>query len=169
MLPPARFALSLALAVLTLPLPTLGSLSFPNEMKKHLNLADIPPPAPGCRICHKDDKGGVMNVNKPFGRTMMDLGLKGASLPSLRGALDAVEAAASDSDTDGTSDITELREGTDPNVRVARPGEDPLPPLEEIPLPETGCAVSAPSKGDGAAVGGLLLALVSLARRRRRR
>jgi len=164
----ARIALPLAL--LASSTPALGSLLFPEEIKKHLDLAEVPPPAPGCRVCHKTDEGGFKNVTKPFGRTMMGFGTTASSVPAMLAALDAAEEAGSDSDRDGTPDVTELREGTDPNVRIAEPGEEPLPPIEEVPLPETGCAMAARPRGatEGAGLAALAVAWL-LSRRWRRR
>jgi hypothetical protein len=79
-----------AFVLLVASAPALASESFPEAIKDELGLAEVPPPSPGCRICHRDDVGGLMNVTKPFGRTMVDYGATAASVPTLLGALAAL-------------------------------------------------------------------------------
>lgn len=89
-----------------------ASLPFPSEISDHLG-GDTP--VPDCTICHATDLGGLGTVVKPFGMKMQERGLVAQNVSSLRTALDALEAEMSDVDGDGTPDIQELRDGTDPN------------------------------------------------------
>jgi len=90
--------------------PSLAHSTFPSDMESQLGMSCLP----ACTICHKDNLGGFGTINKPFGKAMQENGLLfvPASLP---GALQALEAAGTDSDGDGVGDVTELREGQDPN------------------------------------------------------
>ena len=88
-----------------------ASLPFPSEISDHLDNA----PVPECTICHETNTGGLGTVVQPFGEKMMSRGLTAQNVSSLRTALDALEAEGSDVDGDGTPDITELRNGTNPN------------------------------------------------------
>ncbi len=164
--------LTLPSALLCFAMPALASVAFPEALRKELELAEAPPPAPGCLVCHKTDAGGLKTVTKPFGRTLMGLGATASSVPALLGALGAAEQENADSDGDGIPDVTELRELTDPNVAAVAPGEEPPPPVEEVPLPETGCSVAvafAEREPPPAHAWLPLLALVALAARRRTR
>lgn len=120
--------------------PALASTTFPEALRKKLALAEIAGPAPGCRLCHQNDVGGVKTATKPFSRSLQAAGVAGANVPSLLAGLDALDADGTDSDRDGTSDIAELKAGTDPNVALS---DDGAPIAEDIPLPETGCALGA--------------------------
>lgn len=125
---------------------------------------DMPCP-PTCTVCHRDSNGGFFSVVKPFGQAMIDVGgLSARSPEDLPAALDALEAAKTDSDGDGATDVDELRAGEDPN----RPG------AQSLCGPVYGCGARIASDGPrwhaslaslGAA---LLLLLRSRARRRPR-
>ncbi len=92
---------------------------YPGVIQTHLGLAGQPPEL--CNLCHA---GPTMRgtVNDPFGRSLRDNGLVAGNAASLRAALDALESMGIDSDGDGIDDITELRNGTNPNVAE---GEEP--------------------------------------------
>jgi len=120
----------------------MASQAYPEALRAELGLAEIADPPTGCLLCHKDLVGGFMTVTKPFGRSLMKAGATGASVPSVRGALQMLQTAGTDSDFDGVADIPELQAGTDPNVAEVTEGEPPIPQPEEVPLPETGCALS---------------------------
>lgn len=162
-----RIVSSLVCAVLLGVAPSaLASVSFPEALRQELNLAAVPPPAPGCRLCHSTDAGGLKTVTTPFGRSMLTAGTTAANVPSMLASLRALETDGTDSDRDGTPDITELEAGTDPNVAQAPDGM-PVQPTEAVPLPETGCALrAAPATGVSGWVGLGLLWLLVRARRR---
>jgi MYXO-CTERM domain-containing protein len=81
------------------------------------------PCPPTCTVCHRDANGGFFTVVKPFGQAMIDVGgLSARSPEEIPGALQALDAAKTDSDGDGASDVDELRAGEDPN----RPGAQSL-------------------------------------------
>lgn len=156
-----RFGLAAATGLLLVSSNLWASMAFPEAIQKELGLADVPPPAPGCRICHRDDNGMLKTVTKPFGQAMMKAGATATSVPKMLDALRSLDARGIDSDADTIPDVEELREGTDPNAKTALampPGAGgaggaaaEVPPAEEeevvssIPLPETGCAVAGGS------------------------
>jgi hypothetical protein len=78
--------------------------------------------------------------------------------------LATLETNGADSDTDGTSDVDELRAGTDPNAL-----EGKLACYE--PPADEGCAVNSCSTTKSPTAGGLVavVALLSLVRLRRKR
>lgn len=141
-----------------------ASTTFPEALRKQLELAEIAGPAPGCRLCHQTDAGGLKTATKPLSRSLQAVGVSGANVPSLLAGLEALEADRTDSDHDGVSDIDELKAGTDPNVALS---DDGAPVAEDIPLPETGCALAGTRSASGAWTA-LVAALWLLARRSRR-
>jgi hypothetical protein len=143
--------------------PASASTTFPEALRSKLGLAQIAGPGPGCQLCHQNDEGGLKTATKPLARSLLKAGTMGASVPSLLAALDLLDSQNTDSDHDGSPDIAELQAGTDPNVAEAG-----TPPGEDIPLPETGCAVARPAAGAGAWAP-FVAALLLLARRSRRR
>ncbi len=147
--------------------PARASATFPEALRNKLGLAKIPGPAPGCRLCHQTDAGGLKTSTKPFSRSLQAAGVAGANVPSLLAGLDTLEADGTDSDGDGVSDIDELVAGTDPNLAVSDEG---APIAEQVPLPETGCAlggIPAASGGWPAFVAALWLVVVRRSRRQR--
>lgn len=142
-----------------------ASSTFPEALRGKLGLAQIAGPAPGCRLCHQTDVGGLKTATRPLGRRLLKAGAVGGSVPSLLAALDALEAEGSDSDHDGAPDISELEAGTDPNTAEAGA---PVSPAEDVPLPQTGCALTASPSSAGVWTS-LLCALGLLWRVRRRR
>jgi len=163
------FASSAVLGLLAVSLAphAAASMSFPEPLRNKLGLAELPYPPLGCQLCHADDQGGIGTATKPFGRSMRKAGTVGGSVPSMLAALNNIEADGTDSDHDGVPDIAELRAGTDPNVFMSTTGMAP-PPEEEIPLPETGCALA--QRRGSSFIGTMLLlsAALSFAVRRRR-
>jgi hypothetical protein len=145
-------------------LPAHASTTFPEALRNKLGLAEIAGPAPGCRLCHQTDAGGLKTSTKPFSRSLQAAGLAGANVPSLLAGLDTLEADGTDSDRDGVSDIDELVAGTDPNAAVS---DDGAPIAEQVPLPETGCALGTAPATSGAWTA--LVAALWLAVRRSRR
>jgi hypothetical protein len=147
------------------PAPARASATFPEALRNKLGLAQIAGPAPGCRLCHQTDAGGLKTSTKPFSRSLQAAGVAGANVPSLLAGLDTLEADGTDSDGDGVSDIDELVAGADPNVAIS---EDGAPMAEQVPLPETGCAWGGAPAASGAWPA-LAAALWLLTRRTRRR
>jgi MYXO-CTERM domain-containing protein len=153
------FCASFTLFVLTFAPRAFASDPYPEEIRAQLMLAE----KPLCTICHETLIGGLMTVNKPFGRTLQQkYGLRFLDAPGLRAAIMRMQQDGDDSDGDGTSDTAELQQGTDPNVPQ---GGGPI--AEEA---RYGCycsaagGASAPTAAGAAWLSGLLL---SVGRRRR--
>jgi len=153
------FCTSFTLLVLTLAPRAFASDTYPEAVKAQLMLAQVPL----CTICHETLTGGLMTINKPFGRKLQQMyGVRFQDVPGLRAAIMRMQENGEDSDGDGISDTAELQQGTDPNVPQ---GGGPI--AEEA---RYGCYCSAPggpstSTAAGAAwLSGLLL---SVGRRRR--
>jgi hypothetical protein len=151
---------SFGLAMLTVSAFAGASATFPAEVQSALNMPCTPP----CTICHKDNLGGIGTVTKPFGSNMIDVGhVKRADPSSVKPALDALDAAKTDSDGDGVSDIDELRAGDDPNTK----GANNL--CSDVPMYGCGARVAPNGRLDGwAAVAAFATAAALLARMRRR-
>ena len=140
-----------ALAALLLGANVASATSnFPAAVRTKLSLSYDPP----CSLCHTNGITGRGTVTTPFGKAMLARGLVASDETALNAALDKMVAEKVDSDLDGTTDIDELKAGTNPNG-------------DSLSV-SYGCNASG---GDpsalvlGAAVGGLLL----LSRTRRRR
>lgn len=142
------------LIVLSL-LASIGYTSpqFPAEIESYLNLPCTPP----CTICHLTNQGGVGTATMDFGMAAKQNGLVPQDVGSLQNALDAMDAAGVDSDGDGTPDIQELEQGTDPN-----PGGQAFC---QVAQPVYGCSTSG-GRGAGAWAIALVLAAIGLGRRR---
>jgi hypothetical protein len=163
----------LACLVALLALPAAASSEYPIAVQMHLSL--MRPPPQSCALCHTNGITGAGTVNTPFGRAARMQGLVGGgNTASLIAALDALDAAGTDSDSDGVSDINELRAGTNPNVANAMPdggtggggggtggGAGGGGDIVEIPPPRFGCGASV--------MPGLLAGAALLLLRRRRR
>jgi len=101
----------------SLVLPAHAMPNFPSEIQTHLGLSYAPP----CIICHATAQGGGPITTK-FGQAMLSNGLT-TSTASLAPALDALNAAKTDSDGDGTPDIQQIEEGRDPSTGASGPVE----------------------------------------------
>jgi hypothetical protein len=145
MIPRSPFACAAlcALSLLALSNDAAASTTYPEELRKYLQLDAIVGPAPGCRVCHQDDMGGLKTATKPVGRALISAGTAGGNVPSFLAALETLDAEHVDSDRDGSPDLDELRAGTDPNV--AMDSEGTIIRMEEVPLPQTGCALALSS------------------------
>lgn len=159
---------------------------FPGEIQSHLKLAAQPPSS--CSLCHTTGSaGGKGTVNTPFGVSVRGHGAAENDSAALDSALDAMDKDSTDSDGDGVPDITELRNGTDPNVNdvtgtkndAGQPGGGATNGSAPEP-PQYGCALAPAGTGIGRrsatrdvpfAFGAVALsmALVRLVQRRRRR
>jgi hypothetical protein len=102
-------------AGLVLSLPAWATPTFPSTIRSELSLDQTP----ACTVCHMDMTGGRGTVTKGFGKALMAEGLTANNDESLKQALAALETKNVDSDSDGTTDIDELRAGTDPEVASA--------------------------------------------------
>jgi hypothetical protein len=160
-------AVSCLLGLLATAPPVAASVAFPEAMRQELELDAVAPPAPGCRVCHKDDVGGLKTVTTPFGRSMLAAGTTAVNVSTVVASLRALEADGTDSDGDGVGDIEELRAGTDPNAGQA-PDGSPTAPVDQVPLPETGCSLGGSGTPSTAWVWASLGALWLLVRVRRR-
>ncbi|MBM4280574.1 MAG: hypothetical protein FJ137_07370 [Deltaproteobacteria bacterium] len=151
-----------ALPLLLLLAPAaLASSNYPGDLQSHLDA----PAAPACTLCHQSPGGGDTVVT-PFGLAMKDEGLTGFGQTALlTGALDALEAAATDSDGDGTGDVDELRAGRDPNVDDGDGGGGGGGDVPPPPAYGFGCAAAPASS---TALGASLVLLWGARRRRRR-
>lgn len=107
-----------ALLSLCLALPAAASSPFPDAIKAHLSLAKAPPTS--CALCHTNGVTGTGTVNTPFGTSLRAKGAVADDQAKLFAALDAL--GTTDSDGDGTDDLTELRASRDPNTKDATDG-----------------------------------------------
>lgn len=162
----------LPLLVVAVALPAFATAEFPGAIQTHLSLAA--PPAQSCALCHTNGITGAGTVNTPIGRALRMQGMLANDTASLVAALDALDAAGTDSDLDGVGDVAELRAGTNPNVAQAPAdggmgggagggtggggGGEP----EVLPPPKFGC-------GGAVAPGLAVVAALGLLQRRRRR
>jgi MYXO-CTERM domain-containing protein len=133
----------------------LASPSYPEALDKAAAMPCIPP----CTVCHADMNGGFGTATKPFAQAMQAHGLTAADPSLIRPAVVGLFQDGVDSDGDGLTDVSELDNGTDPNL----PGD------VSICGPEYGCAVvdggDAPDTGAPLLV---LLGVVAFSLRRRK-
>jgi MYXO-CTERM domain-containing protein len=144
----------LLLGLLLVAGPAAASSSYPAEIKAHLNLSYTPP----CSLCHANGVTGYGTVTTPFGKSMRARGLVCCNIGSLDTALDALAAEMTDSDGDGIPDITELKNGTDPNTAGGAP----------VTQPTYGCFNVTGQGPTAGATAALLLALAGARLLRRR-
>jgi uncharacterized protein (TIGR03382 family) len=89
----------------------LATSNFPGAVRAKLALTYDPE----CSLCHSNGITGRGTVTTPFGKAMLARGLAASDETALNAALDKMAADKVDSDLDGTSDIDELKAGTNPN------------------------------------------------------
>jgi MYXO-CTERM domain-containing protein len=92
----------------------------------------------GCPSCHTNEAGGLGTVTKPFGKTMMKLGLVANNTDSLYEAVVLLSTSNDDSDGDTIADFDELSPDGDPNDPAVFPEDaTPVPPAPSTPPPTT--------------------------------
>jgi hypothetical protein len=156
------FAAALA-AGATLTVPAAASEPFPAYIAEKYDM----PCVPACTLCHLTNLGGAANI-KPdpsFAYTLLTVDAMNhmleAGLPeTMDWALAGMEAMGSDTDKDGSPDITELREGTDPNGSAT--------PLCDVPKYGCGASVAntAPTRFGALALAASVMLVLGLRRRR---
>jgi len=127
---------------------------FPSEIQRDLSLSYQVP----CSVCHIKGNVAASTPITPFALSLRARGL--ADSRSLTTALQQLEADTVDSDGDGTSDIAELKAGTDPNSS----GNANIIGDQE---PGYGCGGTAPTGRNGGQAFALAAAAGWLIRRRR--
>jgi MYXO-CTERM domain-containing protein len=103
---------------LLVPRHALANPYFPDTVKQQLGLSS----APECTLCHQTNSGGEGTVVTLFGKYLMSQGLKEGSKSSLITALSKAEAAKYDGNKNGIDDITDLKQGNNPN-KVNKPAD----------------------------------------------
>jgi MYXO-CTERM domain-containing protein len=160
MLPIRRPAFTMVLFGALSATAALSSSNYPGEVSNHLGGTT---PIPSCTACHTSNAGGGGTVTPAFGLAMLDQGLSGGGdVAALTAALDALEAAGTDSDTGGVGDVAELRAGTNPNDGADDGNTGGGGGGDQLQY-GFGCGATTTPGGAGAALGLLLLGL----RRRR--
>lgn len=135
-----------------------ASATYPGVIATEVGVDFVPQQ---CNLCHQNGQLVKSAVKTPFALSMKARGLVIENDAALRTALAKNEEDMVDSDSDGCTDIAELKSGEDPNVVSC--GQDA----------GTGGTLSPPRYGCGASVvpgvmGALsVLALMRVLRRRR--
>ena len=154
----------LVLAAMTLSSRAGATGRYPGEIYYHLYPSyTVAPYTPPCSLCHLRGSTGPGTAQTPFALSMKARGLVARDATALTHALDAMANDQVDSDNDGTPDIREIENDTDPNTPadVTLTGE---------PGPNAGCGGGQKANFGGrtpAAALGILGSLL-MARRRRR-
>lgn len=152
--------------------PARGSTIYPEQLERGVGLSK----APECITCHATSRGGPNTARKPFALTLKRLGLEGeARVASLEAAIISAENQASDSDTDGATDVAELLAGTSPNDVDAPAPESAVPEgtwfnasaeePESEPEPESAAGCGIAKRGDEGAAWAALLVIFAFALR----
>ena len=137
---------------------------FPSQMYYHLYSSyTVAPYQAPCSVCHLRGSTGPGTAQTPFALSMKARGLEPGNNSSLLASLDALNRDMVDSDGDGTPDIQEIENDTDPNT--------PAPvSLTGQPGPNAGCGGGQKEDfaGRPASAIGLVGSLVLVWARRRR-
>jgi hypothetical protein len=149
-------------AGVTLTVPATASEPFPAYIAAKYEM----PCVPACTLCHLTNLGGATNIKSPgFGLTLLTVDAMNhmleAGVPeTMDWALASMEAMGSDTDMDGSPDITELRLGTDPNGSST--------PLCDVPKYGCGASVAntAPTRFGALALAASVMLVLGLRRRR---
>jgi hypothetical protein len=140
-----RSQLLLVLGVVMFATTAPAKPQFPGVISSQLQLTYEPP----CSVCHTANKTGGATITTLFGYALRERGLTdGRSLPSALGRLDADKA---DSDGDGVADVSELRNGTDPNSKANAS-------LVHVADPSFGCSAARPRRSSPIGLVALLAA-----------
>ncbi|AKU98541.1 hypothetical protein AKJ09_05205 [Labilithrix luteola] len=135
--------------------------NFPSALQSDLGLAS----APDCSLCHAGAPSST-TATTPFALSMRSAGLVAYDTGSLASALDKLEADGTDSDGDCVPDVTELRQGQDPNVSN---GGSCGGGVSTASPPRYGCgATITPTRAPAWSAAFVLVALSLLVVRRRR-
>ncbi len=131
---PALLSISIAALAAGAPRLAAASPSYPGDVQAHLGLTYMP----NCDLCHTTNQGGPGMATTAFVINMQAQGLMQLDDPTVATALDALKAAGTDSDCNGTDDITQLENGQDPSTGQYIDGSGKTAPTE------SGCANSGP-------------------------
>jgi hypothetical protein len=137
---------------------------FPSLIFNHLHSSYVVAPyEPPCSLCHLRGSTGAGTADTPFALSMKARGLSASDNSSVDTALDAMVRDKVDSDGDGTPDIQEIENDTDPNTpaNVSLSGDVG---------PNAGCGGGQKSNSGGSAPAagvGLVLAVLLGAFRRK--
>jgi hypothetical protein len=103
------------LTALALTLGTASAAASPSYPEA-IQDATGSPCAPQCILCHRDQNGGSGTIDAPFGKTLVDeIGLEEDEPDRIADIIAFLKDQEVDSDQDGVDDVTELRQGRDPN------------------------------------------------------
>jgi hypothetical protein len=147
-------------AACAIPSSALASPIYPGTVARELDLDCTPE----CTLCHTQATGGFATVNTPFGLTVrMQHGLECCDTELLAGVLAEIREEETDSDDDGTSDVTELQALTSPNT------EDDVDLACQPAEKDSGCSVSYagaahPGIGSGLFLAGVFLVMAAVRR-----
>lgn len=160
-------ALSSALFVALGSASAWASPTFPDSVKSDLNLSY----SPACTLCHNNQSGGAGTATQPFAVSMKADGLISGDRPSVQMALTKMTSDKTDSDKGGVDDVTELKNGTNPNDPSDDHNQSNGTPTTASPA--YGCGASAhiaPNpETEGWMVGGLAMAIGAFVLRRNRK
>ena len=107
-----RFDRAILMGATMLASAALATPTFTGVMQTELGMSGPPPGV--CAVCHLNGVTTTGTVTTPFGRALRMNGLMPNNDATLKAALAAVEAANTDSDMDGCTDIAELKAMPDP-------------------------------------------------------
>ena len=156
----------ICLLVTTLSTRASATRRLPSLIYHHLYTSyTVAPYQPPCSLCHLRGSTGPGTANTPFALSMKARGLSTSDNTSVVTALGAMVRDKVDSDGDGTTDIQEIENDTDPNspANVSLSGDVG---------PKAGCGGGQTSNSGGstpAAGIGLLVAVLLAASRRKDR
>jgi len=108
---------ALAVASVTFTHPAFATSRFPGVIYRDLaGSYTVPPYHPPCSLCHLRGSTGAGTAQTPFALSMKAHGLVAGDNASVTQALNALSSDKVDSDNDGTPDVQEIENDTDPNT-----------------------------------------------------